>query len=400
VCATVVDSSRFFADLATFDQFAEVPTMAHYRPAPDDWNVVITDVKGSTQAIEAGRYKDVNALGVASIVAVRNALPGLEIPYVFGGDGATLLVPGDPETKARVQAALRGLVAMSGASFGLQMRASCVPIAELTGAGHDVLVAKFGASEHVVFAMFAGSGLTEAERRIKDPEEGQRYGVDTNGPISASFDGFECRWRPIPSRRGQVLALLVQARASDRTEASEVYREVLRLVESHTGGEGRPVAPEVLELRGFGDGFEQEARIKAGRARGLRFFFAQLLARLSALVGARLMRRGRRAFGFPGDVYCQEVTDNTDFRKFDDTLRMVIDVSPSQREHLEAGLAEMHAAGKIAYGTHAAASLLMTCAIGDYHGDHVHFVDGADGGYALAAKQLKAQLKAQTTASA
>ncbi len=27
---------------------------------PDDWYVAITDVKGSTKAIEAGRYKDVN----------------------------------------------------------------------------------------------------------------------------------------------------------------------------------------------------------------------------------------------------------------------------------------------------------------------------------------------------
>ena len=35
----------------------------------------------------------------------------------------------------------------------------------------------------------------------------------------------------------------------------------------------------------------------------------------------------------------------------------------------------------------------MTCAISAYQGDHVHFIDGADGGYALAAKQLKGQLK-------
>jgi hypothetical protein len=29
-----------------------------------------------------------------------------------------------------------------------------------------------------------------------------------------------------------------------------------------------------------------------------------------------------------------------------------------------------------------------------YDGNHLHFVDGAEGGYALAAKQLKAQLQA------
>lgn len=34
----------------------------------------------------------------------------------------------------------------------------------------------------------------------------------------------------------------------------------------------------------------------------------------------------------------------------------------------------------------------MTCAIDDYRTEHMHFVDGSDGGYALAAKQLKKQL--------
>lgn len=55
---------------------------------------MVTDVRGSTGAIEDGRYRDVDALGVASIIALCNALPELDLPYVFGGDGATLLVRG------------------------------------------------------------------------------------------------------------------------------------------------------------------------------------------------------------------------------------------------------------------------------------------------------------------
>jgi hypothetical protein len=33
----------------------------------------------------------------------------------------------------------------------------------------------------------------------------------------------------------------------------------------------------------------------------------------------------------------------------------------------------------------------MTCLVFSLAGDHVHFIDGADGGYALAAKQMKQQ---------
>jgi hypothetical protein len=36
---------------------------------------------------------------------------------------------------------------------------------------------------------------------------------------------------------------------------------------------------------------------------------------------------------------------------------------------------------------------LVTCLVQSYNGNHMHFVDGSDGGYALAARGLKEQLK-------
>ena len=46
----------------------------------------------------------------------------------------------------------------------------------------------------------------------------------------------------------------------------------------------------------------------------------------------------------------------------------------------------------LVFGIHPAPSALITCIISDYDMDHVHFVDGSDGGYALAAAELKRQL--------
>ena len=40
---------------------------------PDSWSVVVADVKGSTEAVRMGRYRDVNLAGAACIAAVRNA---------------------------------------------------------------------------------------------------------------------------------------------------------------------------------------------------------------------------------------------------------------------------------------------------------------------------------------
>jgi hypothetical protein len=385
-CHVPTADERFYEELEPFDSFVEVPEPEHYRPVPDSWLVVITDVKGSTKAIEAGRYKDVNALGVASIVALRNAVGDIRIPYVFGGDGATLLVPGS--RRHQVEPALRGICSMARASFDFDMRAGIVPVGELRKEGYPVFAARYRASAAIDLAMLSGEGLTEAERRVKDPELSYQVG---EGAALADFNGFECRWRPIPSRNGEVVSLLVKATTADRDEGAAVYRRIIEKIESAQAefAPGRPVAPETLQLQRFRDGFDQEARIRSGEARGLVFWFRSLVAKLSAWIGTVLMKRRMNAFGFPGRAYKDEVTANTDFRKFDDMLRMVIDVTPAQHTAIEALLEQEHDEGAIVYGLHSAPTTIMTCAISDYRGGHVHFVDGSDGGYALAAKQLK-----------
>lgn len=41
---------------------------------------------------------------------------------------------------------------------------------------------------------------------------------------------------------------------------------------------------------------------------------------------------------------------------------------------------------------HKSREALVTCIVRSFTGNHMHFVDGSDGGYALAARGLKAQL--------
>ena len=82
----------------------------------------------------------------------------------------------------------------------------------------------------------------------------------------------------------------------------------------------------------------------------------------------------------------------TDHEKFDDALRMTISGTEAQRDALVKYLHGKYVRGQLVYGTHVASHALVTCIVFDYFGQQVHFVDSADGGYALAAKQLKAQL--------
>ncbi|MFZ5893062.1 MAG: DUF3095 domain-containing protein [Myxococcota bacterium] len=386
------DDVQFFARLPELTDFAGVTDVEAYHPAPASWQLVITDVRGSTRAIEAGRYRDVNALGVASIVAVCNALPDVELPYVFGGDGATLLVP-----SSRLEPclrALRGVSSVAVSGYGLELRTGVVSVAALQAEGHPVRVARFRASAHVCLAMFAGSGFVTAERWIKDPATAPRYSVPPDGEADASFEGFECRWQPVESKKGAIVSLLVQANGETDAEKGNVYRSVLAaLARVHASDDARPVSVDRLKLKAFGGDYSTEARLRSAARDGEAYEAAHALAKKKARVGRVLIGLGASAGGFDGASYASELVENTDFRKFDETLRMVLDLTPDEIQRLEAYLERERLAGHLVYGLHRAPSALVTCFVRSYAGNHLHFVDGADGGYALAAKQLKQQLR-------
>ena len=145
-----------------------------------------------------------------------------------------------------------------------------------------------------------------------------------------------------------------------------------------------------LQLARDGNRFDAEAAIQSGSTSGLAFWSRKTKARALTAIGRFLLARRVDALGFPGSVYRQQVVQNTDFRKFDDMLRMVLDVSAEQRAQI---LELLESTPAVVFGHHSAAAALMTCVIRQHDQDHFHFVDGADGGYAMAAKKLKAQLK-------
>ena len=103
-----------------------------------------------------------------------------------------------------------------------------------------------------------------------------------------------------------------------------------------------------------------------------------------------LDRTGWSIGGFDPHAYRAEVVVNTDFRKFDDALRMTIDCNVEFVDALEERLAAAAGKGHIRYGLHRQDEALMTCIVPSViTSDHMHFLDGAGGGYAQAAAALK-----------
>jgi hypothetical protein len=381
----------FYADMAPMRHLSDLTDMTHYRDVPDDWFIALTDVRGSTKAIEAGKYKDVNSVAAASITAVLNCVPDTDIPFVFGGDGASLVVP--PQARHEAGQALLAVQQMAQQSFGLALRVGVVPVRDVLTAGYPLKVAKLRLSEDFQQPVFTGGGISYAEDLIKDPATQDAYAVTPEGTPQADFSGYECRWNQIPGKHGEVVSLLVQATADDPATRTAIYQDVFGQLEAIYGDvqTRHPIDTRQMRVAFNPLAYRNEISVKQGRGAS----FGQMLYLLLYSVAGWLLMRFQAKTWQP---YKSLVSRTTDHEKFDDMLRMTISGTADQRNRLTDYLAAQHAAGRLIYGVHVAEDLLMTCLIFDRFGRQVHFVDGADGGYAQAARQLKAQMKAQTTA--
>lgn len=380
-----------YAALAETTTFVEAVDVERHAQAPGSMLLVQTRVLGVPAAIEAGRYRDVNALGVATIAALTNAMRDVELPFLFEGDGAALLVPGSRRLGA--ERALRAVRALARSAFELELRASIIPVSDLSLAGHDLRLGCFRASSHARLAMFSGGALAAAERWLQDAERAARYDVG-EGESVGDFDGFECRWQPQQSQRGHTVSLIVRALAPTLAERTQTYRNLLgafeRIVDT---GTCHPITPGQLQLEGWLGDYSVEARVRGQGSSGSSYAAARRNARKQTLVGKLLAASGFGGGGFDGRRYKRELCDNCDYRRFGDGLRMVVDLNVAEIYRLESRLAAEHRAGRLAYGLHRSGAARLTCLVRSYDGAHLHFVDGAEGGLALAARELEAQLE-------
>jgi hypothetical protein len=94
--------------------------------------------------------------------------------------------------------------------------------------------------------------------------------------------------------------------------------------------------------------------------------------------------------GIHSTRFQRELVQNSDFRKFDDGLRMTVDCTLATADTVEERLAAARQAGACHFGTHRQPAANVTCFVPSAtRSDHMHFVDGAAGGYAAAAAKLK-----------
>jgi hypothetical protein len=379
-------SDDFYRTAPTFRDFRLVADEFSFSPLPEDWLIGVADVEQSTKAIQDQRYKAVNMAGAAVIAAIANALGGRDFPFVFGGDGASFAV--SPADAAAARQALAETATWVSEDLDLTLRVGMVSVGEIRRNGHDVRVGRYAVSDNISIAMFSGGGVAWADAAMKRDEISVPRALAGARP---DLSGLSCRFERFPTQYGQILSVLVLPADISRMSAFRaVVKQIISMVEGSSECD-RPAAREALQLKWPPQGCDLEARAsrKAGEPVGIRIMKVYAMTFLYFLIMRFNVRVGR----FVPKKYLSEVAANSDFRKFDDALRMIIDCSPGMARRIEDTLAAAESNGHIRYGCHRENAAIMTCFTPlPSQPTHVHFIDGAEGGYALAAAALKQRL--------
>ncbi|MFD1695185.1 DUF3095 family protein [Roseibium aestuarii] len=386
----------FYLHLPSFRDFRDIGYLAAYRPVPDDWIVLAADIVQSRRAISEGRQKDVNFVGSAVIASVLNAVDDERIPFVFGGDGAMVLVPGSDLQAGRL--ALAGLAKLAHEETGLDLRIAAIPVSILRARGRDVRLRKYELQPGNYLAMAVGGGLELADSILKSPTERDAFAIAIADPPPPDLSGLSCRWEPIQSERGRIVSLIIRPTPGPGAERvlSEIRDRLERIIGRDSQAFGSPrrlFRSERLTFRWPPTGLAREIRMVGGRKGRFRAGVSAVFETLVVLVASRL----RRKIGpFNPVRYLEEISWQTDHRKLDDSLRLVLDLSPVQVTAMRQFLEAREARGELVFGLHEADEAIMTCFVSDLsQGRHLHFIDGAGGGLSAAATSLSIGLRDQ-----
>ncbi|MEP7163129.1 MAG: DUF3095 family protein [Ferruginibacter sp.] len=390
-------SINFYTDLKPLSLPVNelLSTGAYFVSLPQNWHIIVADIANSTEVVKAGRHTDINLVAAGSLIAALNVARSFQtdIPYFFGGDGGIVIVPED-----LVQPVLAGLKAHrinSLKNFALDIRIGSVPVSEITKAGFEINIAKVAIGPELNRSVVLGDGLKYAETVVKQNyryDEKQKLQDLQDFDISAlNLQGLECRWDKIkpPTKGLEVVCLLVEA--THVKDQLTVYNNVLKKLDEFYGETGKrhPLSVNRLRLINSFKKFQHEMLLRYSKRKIgylVKLFFQTIIGKLYFKYNLKV--NNLRA----GD-YLAQVIEFSDTLTIDGRINTIVSGTAENRELFLKYLAKEEQEGRLLYGHHVSAESIMTCYIENMNNKHIHFVDGADGGYTEAALELKSKFK-------
>ncbi len=380
----ITNNLNFFSDLRLHEiAISElVANKSHFSKIPEDWYAIAADIKNSTKAISNGNHDQVNLVATGSVIAILNLAysKNINIPFFFGGDGATMLIPS--ELLEGSMAALNQHRINTLENFGFELKIGSVSIKEIYENDITLEISRVKVSDVLSIPVVLGEGLQFAEKKIKD-EFNDSDALNLKSPNLLNLEGMECKWDKIspPETNQEVVSLIVIGCLNE--DPSEIFSKVLRNIDTIYGSlnNRKPISVKRLKLKASLRKLNDEMRTKFGKYDGVYLLKSWFRA---AFGGFYLSNSAT------GKNYLQKLVELTDTLTIDGRINTVITGTHQQRKSLTSYLDHLEEKGKIKYGLHVSEQSVMSCYVRDMKkDDHIHFVDGAGGGYTKAANQLK-----------
>ena len=347
------------------------------------WCVIITDIKHSTVAVNSGQHENVNLIATGSIVAVLNIAfkANISVPFFFGGDGATFIVP--PSIVDDVMKSLLKYRDNTLQNFNLDLRTGIMPVEEIYKQGYRLNICRFSSAETFSIPIVLGDGLAYAEEIIK----GENYLLGRNDTASDEIDlsGMQCRWDKIepPENSDEVVTLIVIA--SEIEQQAIAFSKVIHHLDKIYGTpeKRQPISVSKLIFKTSFNSLGKEMKHRIGKIK----LFELIKSWLINIYGYIYFRTER------GKKYLKQLVEMSDTLVIDGRINTVITGTAQQRLILQKELNQLEKNNEILYALYVSGESIMSCYVRDLEDDHIHFVDGADGGYTQAAGILKQKMR-------
>ncbi|MGM9478205.1 DUF3095 domain-containing protein [Pedobacter sp. GSP4] len=354
-----------------------------FKAVPVDWHVIITDIKSSTSAVNSGLHENVNLVATGSIVAVLNIAfkANIAIPFFFGGDGATFILP--PSIVGDVMKSLLKYRENTRENFNLDLRTGIIAVKEIYKQGHKLHISRFSSSATFSIPIVLGDGLAYAEKVIK----GDDYLLSGHDSISDELDlsGMQCRWDKIepPENSEEVVTLIVIAQSSEQQAA--VFSKVVHHLDQIYGAPDKrqPISVPKLIFKTSFNSLGKEMKHRLGKIN-----FAALIKSWFINIYGYIYFRTES-----GKKYLRQLVEMSDTLVIDGRINTVITGTEKQRLALQRELDRLEKNKELMYGLYVSGESIMSCYVRDLEDDHIHFVDGSEGGYTQAAGVLKEKIR-------
>lgn len=272
-------------------------------------------------------------------------------------------------------------------NFNLELHLGHLTVQQIRDAGHDVKIAKVEFSANFIKPVISGDGLTYAEQVIKAPAE--KAQAATEQEFDLNMEGLECRWHKIkpPSANGEIVCYIIEA--VNPASQEQVFADTLQKINEIYGEaeQRNPISIERLRLLLSASKIKKEMLAKYGRWRS--GYFVKTM--LETMAGFLYFVFNFKVNLISGKDYLAQVMNNADTLTIDGKINTVITGVPEKRMQFLNYLQAAESKGLLLFGHHISKESIMTCYIENRRDKHIHFVDGGNGGYTEASKELKSK---------